>query len=392
MKPRVLVLDEGFVSGALTAVGLRDAGFHVTVVAGTGGRGAYRGRDIFWRLAPAVSSDAYLALLDGLVRTQRFDHVLPLTEPIQSRLWDAAPHWSGRLFPRTEEWQRAACRDKQRMSALVSSSGVAVPDERDIRGEDDVVVGVATLGLPVVVKGIRGRGGAATCIAGSLSEAIEAARALKASGVDCFLQRYVDGPTVLVGGVFAEGSAVRLYAGEKVEQYPPRTGPGSRLRSVRDPSLIEAALVAMRALRVTGIASADFVRDAGGRYLFLELNARPWGSMAAATAAEVDLFTPLGALVRGERPTPYLRFREGVECTVFPLSVLSAVHSRSRLAVAGIWRDLLSTQPSLWWPLGQGAHVAHRLVRVARNWSSPQERRPLTQFERRPDQRPLARV
>jgi D-alanine-D-alanine ligase-like ATP-grasp enzyme len=63
-------------------------------------------------------------------------------------------------------------------------------------------------------------------------------------------------------------------------------GPAAVLTSVADPALAAAAVRAAAAAHVTGLASLDFVRDAGGGYHFLELNPRPWGSIDAAARAE----------------------------------------------------------------------------------------------------------
>src|SRR5215471_19469359 len=120
----LLLLDEGFMSGAYTAIGLRDAGCRVTIVAGVGGRGHYDGRNITWSLAPRVANAGFLTAVDGLVRRGEFDRVLPLTEPIQSSLWDAAPEWSDRVFPAVAEWQRVILRDKLRLTEHMRSRGI----------------------------------------------------------------------------------------------------------------------------------------------------------------------------------------------------------------------------------------------------------------------------
>src|SRR5436309_3559890 len=60
-----------------------------------------------------------------------------------------------------------------------------------------------------------------------------------------------------------------------------------------------AALRVFHELRWTGLASADFIRRGCGSYAFLEVNPRPWGSIAAARSAGVDLFTPFAELLVG---------------------------------------------------------------------------------------------
>jgi hypothetical protein len=110
---------------------------------------------------------------------------------------------------------------------------------------------------------------------------------------------------------------------------------------------------------VTGIASADFVRDGRGAYHFLELNPRPWGSIAAARDAGVDLFSPLVALWSGHSITADLLFRTGVRSAVFPLALLSP---RCWVSGAALRSIPAPRNPRL------VAHLAHRLARVAKNW------------------------
>lgn len=355
-------------SGALTAAGLRDAGCRVTIVAGAGGRGAYDGHNITWSLAPRVESPSYLDAIDRIVRQGAFDRVVALTEPIQRAVWNARPAWQHLAFPPLMQWQRALLDDKQRLADTVAQCGIAIPAHCALASEADVRAAMAKLGLPMVVKGSRGRGGAATHIAASERSALRAYHALEDAGVRCFAQRYVRGRTYLVGGVFADGVPLRLYAGSKLAQHPARTGPGTRLVSIRDGELLEAAKGIVRALAWTGMASLDFVRDERGRFLFLEVNPRPWGSIAAAEQAAVDLYGPLARLLAGEVPAAQLAYREGVDCAVLPLAFLSPAAWRAPGACAAALRSLRGAQGRVWRPAGQGMHVAHRLVRVARNW------------------------
>src|SRR5206468_2792293 len=110
-----------------------------------------------------------------------------------------------------------------------------------------------------------------------------------ASGGAWVVQEYIAGATWLFGGVFHDGRALRIYAGEKLELYPPRVGPAIRMRSDDHAALVATGQRVLGELRWTGLASADFIRRGDGSYVLLEVNPRPWGSLAAARAAGVDL-------------------------------------------------------------------------------------------------------
>lgn len=367
MRQRVLLLDEGFMSGAQTAVGLRDAACDVVVLAAAGGRGRHVGRGIAWSLGPPVSSAEFLSAVDDAVRRERIEVVYPLTEPIQQRIWDGACAWSELVFPPTEPWQRVRLRDKRLLGEFAGGHGVLVPEQCEVTA-GSVTQAMRAMGTPAVIKGVRGRGGSATRIVHTPQEARAAVARIERQGASCFLQRYVPGATYLAGGVFDAGVALRLYTGVKRVQYPERTGPAAVIESVHDAALTEAARRLFALARVSGIASADFVRDADGRYLFLELNPRPWGSLTAAGEAGVDLFSPLADLLAGRTPAADLSFRPGVLSTVLPLYLLSGRCWRSGVVLRSLARDLRGPQGAVWRGGGQALHLLHRLHRVARNW------------------------
>ncbi len=333
---RVLLLDEGFVSGASTALGLQRAGCTVDVIAATGGAGECRTAAGTWRLAPRVG---HPELRDLVSRQRGYDIVYAATEPLQQLLSGARS-------------------DKRRTSAQMRAARISVPDEQSAASETDLRDAIRELGTPLVVKGSIGRGGKTTFIVRSLSEARRAANRIRALGADPFAQAHVRGVTYLAGGLFENGRALRLYCGAKRVQFPARTGPAAELVSTDDRTFVSVALRAFEASRVTGLASADFIRDERGVYHFLELNPRPWGSIAAARDAGVDLFTPLVALWSGQAITADLSFRPGVRSTVFPLAFLSmrCWASGSAFRSTPVPRNLRLA-----------AHLAHRLVRVAHN-------------------------
>jgi hypothetical protein len=185
---------------------------------------------------------------------------------------------------------------------------------------------------------------------------------------NCFLQEYINGHTYLAGGVFEEGRPIRFYAAKKAAQHPPGIGPSIRLQSAYDDLLIETALRVFLELRWSGLASLDFVRRQDGVYLFLEVNPRPWGSIAAAESADVDLFSPFAQLLRGEAPEVDLTFRSGVEFTVFPLYLISGKQWKNARVPRSILGDLSGPQGRPWRNPRLALHLLRRLYWVKRNW------------------------
>lgn len=373
----VLLLDQEWVSTLYVGLALTQAGYKVHVLTAAGGTDLSRWFQ--WKSGPAAHDPAYLTEVARQVEACRPRWVIPLTEKILSRVWESAPEWESTVFPATASWQRDLLVDKYALAMFVAQHGVLVPRARCVsparalgtvacdrhRDAADACEGtlseiIAELGLPIVVKPPYGAGGDHVSVCETEAEARARIREMAdLRKGEVILQQYIEGETYLVGGVFARGETLRLYGAHKLELFPARVGPAQRLRSTTDPALLDAARRVFRLLEWTGFASADFMRGHDGRYYFLEVNPRPWGSIAAAADAGVDLFTPYAALLRGETVAPDLRCRDGVVSTLFPQRMTSRIrpgqlHSLLRaLADPASWRAIPWRRPSLAWHLAK---------------------------------------
>jgi hypothetical protein len=307
---RVLLLDEGWSATLHLARAFEVAGYRVTVATANGGRARYRRRGVAWLEVPTLGSPALAGELDRIA----CDRLLPLTE--RAIVWAAE---RANAFPAIAAWQRPLVADKHALLGHVAARGIAVPRSVPLA---DARAAIAELGLPLVVKGATGAGGARVWIATTRAELDAAVARARAIDDRWIVQEYIPGPTYLVAGVFDAGRPLRVYAAEKLEQYPPRTGPAIRLRSRADRALVAAGLDAIRALAWTGFASADLVRTAHG-YALLEINPRLWGSVAAALAAGVDVLAAFVELVAGRIPEPELHFPDNREHAIFPRNALA---------------------------------------------------------------------
>jgi len=352
---RVLIVEEGWAQTIPLAHALEASGHAVTVVTANGGHAAYTQGAVHWRGCPAADHPELVPALDRLVRDRGFDHVLPMTEAVMARLWQARPAWSPRIYPATDAFQRALLGDKRSMVEHMAAHGMPVPRRA-------ALADAAALGYPLVVKGATGAGGARVRIVEAAGQLAAVLREVDALGGAWSVQELIRGPTYLFGGLFDGGRPLRIYAGEKLAQHPPRTGPAVRLRSDDDPALLALGLRVMRALRWTGFASADFVRAPDGRYVFLEVNPRLWGSIAAARAAGVDLFAPFAALLAGRAPAPDLAFVANQDCHIFPRYLLSPSYWRPAGALRAI-RDLLGAPGRDWRDVAAVRHAVNRLRR-----------------------------
>jgi biotin carboxylase len=307
--------------------------------------------------------------LDQLMIEMPFDHIVPLTEAAMIRLWDASPKWARKISPATAEWQRRLLRDKYALCDHLAALGVDVPLHRRLSPDDSPAALARTFGLPLVLKGATGAGGTRVAIVDTVAELARAMQRASSIGGSWGVQELVDGPTLLFGGVFHEGRPLRIFAGEKLEQHPRRTGPAIRMRSLADPVLLELGTRILRALRWTGFASADFIRRGDGRYVFLEVNPRLWGSADAARSAGVDLFTPFAAMLAGDVPSPDGAFAAGQDVHIFPRYLLSPAYWRPGGILRAV-RDLLGPERQHWRHPGFLRHLVVRLYRMQRSRDS----------------------
>src|SRR4051812_35010669 len=96
---RVLLLDEGFVSGTMTALGLHAAGCDVDVLAAVGGRSRCRATGGEWRFAAKADTPDFAREAEVAVQRERYDAVYPTTEPLQRALWPRRTDWHGLALP-----------------------------------------------------------------------------------------------------------------------------------------------------------------------------------------------------------------------------------------------------------------------------------------------------
>ena len=355
---KLLLVEEGWHSTMVLARALEDAGHAVTVITANGTAARCTRRSVRWISGPRVESAQFLPSLAALAPA--FDRVLPLTEPAMVRLWDAVGPWSDRLYPETEPWQRRLVRNKHALIAFMAARGIDVPAQRAIDQLDGRVDA-----LPVVLKGATGSGGKRVRIVESPAELAAAIARARTLGGEWVAQELIPGPTFLFGGVFDRGAPLRIYAGEKLEQHPPRTGGAIVLRSIAEPALVEVGLRVMRELAWTGFASADLMRRADGRHVLLEVNPRLWGSLAGAHEAGVDLFTPFAALLDGKTPAPDLRFAPDRDCWIFPRYLNTAAH-RNLDGARRALRDLRGDQGVDWRDPRFVVHILRRLFHMKR--------------------------
>ena len=362
-RARVLVVEEGWATTLPVVRAIRRAGHEVTVLTANGAAKPTRHKRVDWHSAPALDAASFVQYVDTFVARGGFDLILPLTEAVMERMWETTCSWVTKIFPQVEAWQRRLVFDKHLLIEHLADRSIPIPKHRRVVSGLDVMATVREFGLPLVVKGDSGSDGSRVRIVETIGELADALAEATVLGGEWIAQEYVASPTFLVGGVFHAGEPLCLYAAEKLAQHPPRVGGATRVRSLSDPALVELGTRIVRELRWTGFASVDLVRRADGQYLLLEVNPRPWRSLAGAAAAAVDLFTPFTALLSGTAPIAKLDFVPGVDTWIFP-KYLESAEPRGVLAWWRGVRDLFGEQGRDWRDLRFAPHLIRRIQRT----------------------------
>ena len=191
--------------------------------------------------------------------------------------------------------------DKLRTKRLADAIGVATADYVVLRGPQDFEIAVERLGLPMIVKpASQGSSVGMTKVerAGDLPAAYAAAVGFEAN---VFAEPWITGKEYTVAVLQGRAlPSIRIETPQSFYNYEAKYFRDdtrylcpSGLSSQADAHLAELALAAFDAIGASGWGRADFMSDATGRPLLLEVNTIPGMTShslvpMAARAAEID--------------------------------------------------------------------------------------------------------
>jgi len=260
------------------------------------------------------SDDAWKAALANLLEREQYDLVVPCGDApvtaLQSHREVFEPH--AKLCVVNDEAYALFC-DKFKTLAHAESVGVPTPRETIAHTKDEARQALADYGLPIVLKPNTSH---------HPHDMFAKRMVRKAYTEDQFLRLWSNmtkqGPVSVQENLIGRGVGVELLAlrGEPllifqhIRIHEPLHGGGSSYRkgvAVRA-DLLDASLKLLRPLSYTGVAMVEFKVDPlTGRWAFLEVNPRFWGSLPLAIASGANF--PLAAFDmmtegRTQWPTP----------------------------------------------------------------------------------------
>jgi hypothetical protein len=304
-----------------TAWSLLESGTHVVAFVRRGTRCALRRArhvEIIEITAPEQAASAAIADLRAILADGRFAALMPLDD---TSLWlcnvaatDGLP--VPVIGPTGDAAELAL--DKSLQVVAAQRAGLAVPMTHRIDTMDDLD---ALTEFPLVLKpalamlerdGRLARGSAHVCA--NADELAAAGRAWNGSE-PMLAQPFIGGVGEGMFGLAGPDGLTALSAHRRVRMANPQGSGSSACMSIDvDPQLAAAAERMLTEADWQGMFMLEFLRGDDGTQWFMELNGRPWGSMALAR--RVGLEYPAWAVRRFDDPDfqPLYDAREGQVC------------------------------------------------------------------------------
>jgi len=280
----------------------------------------------------------------GLLSRRDFDLVIPCNDstvvPLQTHRRDCDRFAGLHLLP---EETFAVAFDTFWTYEVARSLGVSVPRGRMVFSSAEALDAAEESGMPAILKP------RATVTPDCVATSNVVRRARNAEE----LRALLDGMSLQEGVLVQEnfvgrgvGVEMLAYQGEVLFAFQHARihetmeyGSSYRMSVPLDGPMHAAACALMRALNYSGTAMAEFIRDPDtGRWAFLEINGRFWGSLPLAVAAGADFPYYLYQMwVEGRRQFPP-DYRLGVYCRNLVLDY----RARNRWLGEGRWTRLKS--------------------------------------------------
>lgn len=297
---RILVLD-GHSSAALAFTRSAGRAGHWVAVGANAGifASAKASRYCQLRFDYPVSTDDAAAFIEStlkFVRNNAIDLVIPITDWTLQPLSQEREAFQGvtRIaLPPPDAIEAAS--DKYRTIEIARKLGIAVPPTWFVTSASDSST-LPDLTFPVVVKdrfSTRWKNGKA--ITGSVTYAqdrrdlerkIEGR--LQVAG-DVIVQQFVSGAGVGFSCFIANEEVSLPFAWKRIREVDPKGSASSCRESVTlDPSLEAASTQLIREIGFQGIAMVEYKVPVGGSPVLMEINGRPWGSIALPIASGID--------------------------------------------------------------------------------------------------------
>jgi predicted ATP-grasp superfamily ATP-dependent carboligase len=198
--------------------------------------------------------------------------------------------------------------NRESLAEAAKQAGFLPPVSIRCGGIGEALAAARRLGFPVVLKStdaasVRGRAISRVPKGHIASSEGELAEVAPVFG-DCLLvQRWAGNDLISFGGVMAGGSLLGVAVSRYRRMWPPPSGSVSFAETIPPPAHLELMVQRLvAAIGWEGIFELEVIRSERGEFVPIDLNPRPYGSLALATAAGAPLARIWCDWLLGRRP------------------------------------------------------------------------------------------
>lgn len=218
--------------------------------------------------------------------------VMPLEDLTMAALHTDPDMWKTFTLIQADACNLERFRDKAATIRLALSRDVPVPETAiPLNIEEAETLLQKWRHFPVVIKPRTSSGSRGIRVAPDVSTALRDYRRVHKDYPLPLLQRFVPpgGRALGVEFLFYQGREVLVFAHERLRQFPVNGGPSTYCRGCADSRVVAMGRRMMADLGYSGFAMVEFREDPENGTLYLmEVNPRPWGSIALPRFAGVD--------------------------------------------------------------------------------------------------------
>jgi predicted ATP-grasp superfamily ATP-dependent carboligase len=262
---------------------------------------------------PSADPGGFVDAVAAIAQRHRCSLVLPGTDPsltVLSRQRDRLPGTVRLALPGDDAVGRAL--DKRLLLEAAGEAGFEVPESRVCKTSQDAAAAMAELGWPVLIKPVS----SAHTTGGSVERRNTAIafrpRDIPPGDIPVIVQRHLPGHVLSLGGVMHEGSLIAVAVSRYERTWPALAGAACFSETIAAPeSLTGACAQLLNAIGWSGLFEIELVENCASPAL-IDLNPRPYGSMAVAIAAGANLPAILCDALTARAPDRAVVARSGV--------------------------------------------------------------------------------
>jgi predicted ATP-grasp superfamily ATP-dependent carboligase len=206
--------------------------------------------------------------------------------------------------------------DREALAAAATAAGFPAPESIRCHGEQEAIAAARELGFPVILKSLHtvelvGNAVHQAPASRSVADERQLAGALGEHSAGVLVQRAAPGRPYSFAGVIAGGRLLGVAMARYLRTWPAAAGNVAFAETIAVPAGLEEQIrELLLAIGWQGIFELELIGQHDGRFLPIDLNPRPYGSLALAVSAGAPLPAIWCDWLRGLDPSP-VRARPG---------------------------------------------------------------------------------